>query len=53
MWCFANIPDKILLVDTGYVFVGLEDYKELLPPRNLFGEFGNGIVNLKWDAVLR
>ncbi|HAP59811.1 MAG TPA: hypothetical protein DCR93_10020, partial [Cytophagales bacterium] len=48
---YANIPPLIYPLDTGSVYISLEDYAPLPQPREVSGVFGDGAVLLRWNRV--
>jgi uncharacterized protein len=49
---YANIPAEILKVDTGFVYVGLQDYQPLPKVPDMRAQFEDRIVNLSWNGSL-
>lgn len=49
---FANVPPDISPIDTGYVFLGLENYKELPPVTDVNVEFDDHLALVNWDASI-
>jgi uncharacterized protein len=49
---FTNIPQNILTVDTGYVFIGLDDYKPLPVPVDVDATFGDKTAIISWNKEL-
>jgi uncharacterized protein len=49
---YANIPADIIEVDTGFVYVGLEDHMPLPRPVGLTAAFGDRVVVLSWNGGL-
>jgi fibronectin type 3 domain-containing protein len=49
---YANIPENIHAADTGFVYVGLQDYKPLPKPLDLKAEFRDQQVLLSWNGAV-
>lgn len=49
---YTNIPANILKVDTGFVFLGLEDYRPLPKPIDLKATFQDHTALLSWNGAL-
>jgi uncharacterized protein len=49
---YANVPREILKVDTGFVFLGLEDFKPLPKPIDLKATFQDHTALLSWNGAL-
>jgi fibronectin type 3 domain-containing protein len=49
---YANIPREILKVDTGFVFLGLEDYAPLPKPKDFKVSFQDQTALLSWNGEL-
>lgn len=49
---YANIPSEIQKVDTGFVFLGLQDYEELPKPKDLRAKFEDHVALLSWNGAL-
>jgi uncharacterized protein len=46
---YANVPDYVQKIDTGYVFIGVEDYRPLPKPVKLEADFEDLNVMLSWN----
>ncbi len=46
---YAAVPSNLLKIDTGYVFTGVEDFRELPRPIQLKAESGDKAILLSWD----
>ncbi|SMO52637.1 fibronectin type III domain-containing protein [Solitalea koreensis] len=49
---FVKTPEGSAKIDTGFVFIGTEDYTPLPKPIDLRAEFGNRSVLLSWNKFL-
>jgi hypothetical protein len=49
---YSNIPSTILKVDTGFVFLGLQDYKALPKPIDFKVTFQDHAALLSWNGTL-
>ena len=49
---FANVPADIMPIDTGFVYLGLENYKELQPVTDVNVEFDDHLALISWDASI-
>jgi fibronectin type 3 domain-containing protein len=49
---YANIPAAIQKVDTGFVYLGLEDFEELPKPKDLRVNFEDHVALLSWNGAL-
>jgi hypothetical protein len=43
------VPKEIQKIDTGFVYIGLEDFVSLPKPKPLIAKFGDRVVSLFWD----
>jgi hypothetical protein len=48
---YSAAPLHIVQVDTGYVYIGLEDYEELARPEAPKANFGDRHVILQWNKM--
>lgn len=48
---YANVPSQKLPLDTGSVFVGLENYEALPPIRNFHVTYGDQLARLSWGGI--
>lgn len=49
---YTHIPVEVQRVDTGYVYVGLQDYKSLPKPIDLKAVFEDHMALLSWNGIL-
>src|SRR5690606_14823350 len=49
---YANIPPEIMKVDTGFVFLGMQDYKPLPKLRDVKAEFDDHLALISWDGAM-
>ncbi len=49
---YANIPKQIIELDTGFVYLGMSDYKELPVPFDLTVDFSDQSAMISWDGSL-
>lgn len=49
---YANIPENIVKVDTGFVYTGLQDYVPLPKVRDVKAEFDDHMALISWDGAL-
>lgn len=49
---YANVPEHILAIDTGFVYVGLQDYKPLPKVRDVRAQFDDHIAMISWNGAL-
>lgn len=49
---FTNVPPDILPIDTGFVFLGLENYKELPVVPDVNVQFDDHLAMINWDASI-
>lgn len=49
---YANVPEHILAIDTGFVYVGIQDYKPLPRIKDVKAEFDDHIAMVSWDGAL-
>lgn len=45
----ADVPYDVIKIDTGYVFIGTDDFRPLPKPRDLKAVFGDKSVMLSWE----
>jgi uncharacterized protein len=46
---YSAVPKTVRKIDTALIYTGLMDYKPLPQPAEVFAEFGDKMVMLKWD----
>lgn len=46
---YSPVPEEKLKLDTGFVYLGLQDYLKLPRPTGLEAQFGDKTVSLTWD----
>ena len=49
---YANVPNEIMALDTGFIYIGPPDYAELPRPYELHGDFEEKMVTLTWNREL-
>lgn len=49
---YTNIPPDVLAVDTGFVYIGLQDYTPLPKVRDVEAEFDDQMALLSWNGAL-
>ncbi|MGB3463645.1 MAG: hypothetical protein WBA74_00170 [Cyclobacteriaceae bacterium] len=47
---YANVPSDILPIDTGFVYLGMDSYKELPPIPDVSVQFDDHLAMISWDA---
>ncbi|MCD4835033.1 MAG: hypothetical protein K8R31_14640 [Bacteroidales bacterium] len=45
----SMVPEEKMHIDTGYVYVGVDDYKPLPKPINVRGDFNDGSAMISWN----
>ncbi|MBU8891807.1 MAG: hypothetical protein KOO66_03460 [Bacteroidales bacterium] len=48
----SMVPEEKLLIDTGYVYVGTDDFKPLPKPIDVRGDFNEGSAMISWNHQL-
>jgi len=49
---YAHVPNEIMPLDTGFIYIGPPDYAELPRPYELHGDFEEKMVTLTWNREL-
>ena len=49
---YANVPARLLKIDTGFVFLGVPDYKSLPKIRDVNAQFDDRMAMISWNGGL-